>query len=182
MSAQVPVKPSLAGMTGSEFAAWRGFLRAHAAVVRALDAEMQAAHRLPLTEFEVLLRLSNQPGHRMRLSDLAGSVLLSLSGMSRMVGRLEQAGLVVREPCPGDRRAANAVLTGAGLALAREARVTHLAGVRQHFLRHFSEEDLDTLADLWRRLLGEAHPPEDARSGGAAGDEGWPGGSGCDDR
>ncbi len=181
MSRQAPVKSPLAGMTKSEFAAWGGFLRAHAAVVRALDAEMQAAHRLPLTEFEVLLRLSNHPGHRMRLSDLAGSVLLSLSGMSRMVGRLEQAGLVAREPCQEDRRAANAVLTEAGLALVREARATHLAGVHTHFLRHFSEEELEALAGLWRRLLGEEHPPANARTGGAAADEGGPGGSGCDE-
>lgn len=181
MNAQVPVKPSLTGMTRSEFSAWGGFLRAHAAVVRVLDAEMQAAHRLPLTEFEVLLRLSNHPDHRMRLSDLASSVLLSLSGMSRLVGRLEQAGFVVREPCQEDRRAANAVLTQAGLDLAREARATHLAGVRDHFLRHFSEKELHTLAGLWQRLLSEENPHTDDRTGGAAPDEERPGGSGFDE-
>lgn len=107
-------------LSAGEFAAWGGFLRVHATVVRALDAELRAAHQLPLTEFEVLLWLSHRPEHRMRMAELADSVLLSLSGMSRLVERLERRGYVQRETSPEDRRGAYAVLTHEGLVLVRE--------------------------------------------------------------
>src|SRR6266511_1794051 len=135
---QAPVKPPVAGLATAEFAAWTGFLRAHAALVRALDAELRAAHRLPLTEYEVLVWLSVQPGRRMRMSAIAGSMVLSQGGATRLVERLERQGLVRREPCLEDRRGAYAVLTEDGLTILRAARRTHLAGVRDHFLRHFS--------------------------------------------
>jgi DNA-binding Lrp family transcriptional regulator len=106
------------------------------------------------------------------MSELAESVLLSLSGVSRLVERLERRGLVTREPCPEDRRGAFAVLTSDGLALVRQARATHWAGIRERFLRHFSGEDLEQLATYWARVLEEdplleidAHPDV---GGGAA--------------
>lgn len=142
-------------LSAAEFAAWGGFLRVHATLVRALDAELRAAHQLPLTEFEVLLWLSHRPEHRMRMAELADSVLLSLSGMSRLVERLERRGYVQRETSPEDRRGAYAVLTQEGLALVREARGTHWAGIRERFLRHFTDEELEGLAIYWSRLLGE---------------------------
>lgn len=135
--------------------AWGGFLRAHAALVRALDAEMRAAHGIAVTEFEVLLRLANRPGRRMRMADLADTALLSLSGVTRLVERLERAGLVAREPCQEDRRGSYAVLTGPGLELARMARETHRAGVERLFLRHFSQDELDELGGYWRRVLDD---------------------------
>lgn len=160
MSTQGPVKPLGNRLAGTEFAAWGGFLRVHATLARALDAELQAAHRLPLTDFEVLLWLANSPEQRLRLSELASSVLLSLSGVSRLVTRLAQQGLVRREPCPEDRRGAYVVLTDAGLSRMREARATHVAGIRARFLRHFSAPDLEVLASFWARLLPEEPVPE----------------------
>jgi DNA-binding MarR family transcriptional regulator len=155
---QAPVKPPFAGLATAEFAAWTGFLRVHAALVRVLDNELRAAHRLRLTEYEVLLRLADQPGRRMRMSAIAGSMVLSQGGTTRLVERLERRGLVRREPCPEDRRGAYAVLTEDGEAVLRAARRTHLAGVRDHFLRHLSAEEMDTIAAAWARLLGTGRP------------------------
>jgi DNA-binding MarR family transcriptional regulator len=137
-----------------EFAAWGGFLQAHAAIARGLDADLRAAHNLPLSEFEVLLWLANRPCGRMRMSALADSVLLSPSGVSRAVERLEARGLVRRDRCAEDRRGAFAVLTEAGTALVREASVTHAAGIRERFLNRLTAEERRTLAGIWQRLIG----------------------------
>ena len=139
-------------LTDREIAAWRGFLRVHAALLRELDRELEAAHGLPLTHYEVLLHLWNAPDERLRMSDLAESVLLSQSGITRLVDRLEKAGLVVREPCPGDRRVLYARLTDVGRARLVEARPTHLAGVRARFVDHFDEPELAQLTAAWERL------------------------------
>jgi DNA-binding MarR family transcriptional regulator len=135
-----------------EFAAWGGFLRAHAELVRSLDRELEAAHGLPLTQYEVLLRLEAAPEHRLRMSELARSVLLSQSGITRLVDRLEARGLVERAPCAEDRRVLWAQLTAEGLTRLEEARPTHLAGVRTRFLDHFDDGELRALGEAWERL------------------------------
>ena len=135
-----------------ELAAWRGFLRTHAALVKALDAELVAAHELPLSSYEVLLHLDNATEERMRMSELADSVLLSRSGVTRLVDRLVAEGLIERAACATDRRGWFAALTDPGRARLREARPTHLAGVRKLFLRRFSELELDELAGFWERV------------------------------
>ena len=140
------------GLTEQELAAWRGFLRVHAALVRDLDRELEESHGLPLTHYEVLLHLANAPDDRLRMSDLAGSVLLSQSGVTRLVDRMEKAGLVAREPCPEDRRVLYARLTEAGKSRLADARPTHLAGVRARFLDHFEPPELVELAAAWERL------------------------------
>ena len=155
MIKQGVVKDGLERFAPGEGMAWGGFLRAHATLIRRLDAELQAVHGLPLLSYEVLLHLHWAPGRRMRMSDLAESVVLSLSGVSRLVDRLVQEGLVSREKACEDRRGNYAVLTESGLGRLREAHATHLAGVRRYFLRHFSEPELATLGNFWSRLL---HP------------------------
>jgi DNA-binding MarR family transcriptional regulator len=135
-----------------ELAAWRGFIRVHASLLRDLDRELEEAHGLPLTHYEVLLHLANAPDGRLRMSDLASSVLLSQSGVSRLVDRLERVGQVVRQPCPEDRRVLYAQLTDAGRTRLAEARPTHLAGVRARFLAHFDDAELDDLAEAWERV------------------------------
>lgn len=139
-------------LSAPELAAWRGFLRVHAALVRELDRELEATHGLPLSHYEVLLHLEAAPGNRLRMSELATSVLLSQSGITRLVDRLERDGLVVREACPSDRRGLLARLTDEGLRRLREARPTHLAGIRARFLDRITDEDLRDLADLWERV------------------------------
>lgn len=141
-----------------EFAAWEGFLRAHATLVRELDRELEGAHGLPLTQYEVLLYLERAPGHRLRMSELARSVLLSQSGVTRLVDRLEARGLVVRAPCADDRRVLWAQMTDEGARRLAEARPTHLAGIRARFVDHFDAEELEALAGAWRRLLPGPEP------------------------
>ena len=136
-----------------ELGAWRGLLRVHSALVKALDAELLAAHSLPLTSYEVLINLQAAPGRRRRMAELADGVLLSRSGMTRLVDRLERDGLLERDACTDDGRGTFAVLTDKGEALLDEARRTHLAGVRDRFLQHFDDDELEVLAGFWERVL-----------------------------
>ena len=137
----------------TELAAWRGLLRAHGALVHDLDAELRAAHDVSLHEYEVLLVLGEAPENRMRMSDLATAILLSQSGLTRLVDRLVQAGSVERTRCEADRRGLNAELTAAGRVRLEQARPTHLAGVRNRFLDRFDEAELGALAGFWERVL-----------------------------
>ncbi len=139
-------------LTPTELAAWRGLLRSHAALVRDLDAELNARHDLSLHEYEVLLTLADASDGRMRMSELASAVVLSQSGLTRLVDRLVRDGSVARVRCEGDRRGQNAELTDAGRRRYLEARVTHLAGVRSRFLDHFDEAELRSLSGFWERV------------------------------
>jgi DNA-binding MarR family transcriptional regulator len=139
-------------LSQEELAAWAGFLRAHAAVTRELDAELSASHDLPLSSYEVLLFLQSAPEGMMRMSELAETVLLSRSGLTRLVDRLEGVGLLERRQCSSDGRGYHAAITTAGRRAFREARETHLAGVRRRFLRHLSTEELRRLAAVWERI------------------------------
>jgi DNA-binding MarR family transcriptional regulator len=140
-------------LTAAELGAWRGMLRVHTALVKALDAELTAAHDLPLSSYEVLITLDSAPNRKRRMAELADSTLLSRSGMTRLVDRLEDKGLLERDTCTDDGRGCFAVLTEKGAALLLDARPTHLDGVRERFLAHFSEDELVVLGDLWERVL-----------------------------
>jgi DNA-binding MarR family transcriptional regulator len=136
-----------------ELAAWRGLLRVHSALVKALDAELLAEHELPLTSYEVLINLQAAPERRRRMAELAEGVLLSRSGMTRLVDRLERDGLIERDACTEDGRGMFAVLTDKGEELLSQARRTHLDGVRERFLQHFAPDELEQLASGWNRVL-----------------------------
>ncbi len=140
-------------LSARELGAWRGLLRVHACLVKALDAELEQTHRLQLTSYEVLLYLDGAPEGRMRMCDLAESVLLSRSGLTRLIDRLEREGLVARHSCQQDARGAYAGLTEAGHVKLAAVRPTHLAGVRAHFLALFGEAEMDQLAGYWERVL-----------------------------
>ena len=140
-------------LSGAELAAWRGFLRVHAALFKQLDAELQDEHRLPLSSYEVLLTLATAPGGEMRMSEIADSVLLSRSGLTRLVDRLERDGLIERRDCATDKRGANAAITEEGRRRFDAARRTHLDGVRSRFLDRLEEGDMRRLAELWERVL-----------------------------
>ena len=139
-------------LTLAELSAWRGLLRAHACLAKRLDAELECAHHLPMTSYEVLQHLQESTGERMRMCDLAEQAQISRSGLTRMVDRLEREGLLSRCSCQHDARGAYACLTDAGRERVEEARVTHLAVVREQFLSHFSEAELSTLAQMWQRI------------------------------
>jgi DNA-binding MarR family transcriptional regulator len=140
-------------LTAAELAAWRGFLRVHAALAKQLDSELDQAHKLPLTSYEVLINLQAAAGRRLRMAELAERTLLSRSGMTRLVDRLEREGLLERDTCPSDARGCFAVLTDAGDEVLRRARPTHLEGVRELFLRHLDDDDFARLGALWERML-----------------------------
>jgi DNA-binding MarR family transcriptional regulator len=140
-------------LSPTEQRAWRGLLKVHTLMVRRLDAQLEAEHDLPLSSYEVLRFLADADECRMRMHDIASSVLLSRSGLTRLVDRLERDGLVERVTCPHDARGAFAVLTDAGRDRLAAARSTHLAAVREAFLAHFDESELQSLGDLWERIL-----------------------------
>ena len=135
-----------------ELAAWRGMLRAHAELVRELDAELAREHDMPLSSYEVLLFLNDSSEGRMRMSELADSVLLSRSGLTRLVDRLEREGLLRRERCESDARGFFAEITPEGRRAFAIARRTHLDGVRRLFLSRFSRDELRTLGGMWQKL------------------------------
>jgi DNA-binding MarR family transcriptional regulator len=136
----------------AELGAWRGLLRVHSRLTKALDADLVREHGIPLSEYEVLLFLADAPDGRMRMSELADGVLLSRSGLTRLVDRMERDGLLQRERPEDDARGFNAIITDSGRELFQRARRTHLDGVRELFLDHLSAEELRTLAELWERV------------------------------
>lgn len=134
-------------------AAWLVLLRAHGALVEALERRLELERSLPLPWYEVLFLLGHAPGRKLRMQELARSVLLSKSGLSRLVDRMEGSGLLVRETCLSDRRGTYAVLTGKGRALLRRAMPVFLGGIEEHFGRLLSEGEVRTLRTLMGKLL-----------------------------
>lgn len=132
--------------------AWRSFLTAHARITRRLDEELQAAHGLSLAEYDALLQIAHAPGRRVRMNVLAERVILSRSGITRLVDRLEAAGSVERMACSTDARGQEAVLTEFGLDRLRSAATTHLDGVRRYFLDRLDTADLAGLEASLRRV------------------------------
>ena len=127
-------------------------LRAHAELTRALDADLVREHDLPLSSYEVLLFLADSPSGRMRMSELADRVLLSRSGLTRLVDRMERDGLLRREQCEEDARGLFASITDEGRELFDRARKTHLDGVRELFLNRLSREEQRALAAIWAKV------------------------------
>jgi DNA-binding MarR family transcriptional regulator len=158
------------GLTRPERAVWSALLKAHDTLVRGLDADMRHAHGLTLGDFEILSLLNHEPCQPLRMAALAGSALLSPSGLSRAVERLEARKLVRRDRCPDDRRGTLALLTESGASMLEAARSTHARAVRRRFLRRLTPEELAVLSlALQSVLAGEG----DARhsAGSSAGDE-----------
>lgn len=139
-------------LTAPQATAWLGLLATHHAIYHQLDAMLRASHQLGLSSYEVLVRLARAPARRLRMSELAALTPLTLSGISRMVDRLERDGLVKREACANDGRVSCATLTSAGATLLQAAHQTYIAGVHRLFLDHFSEQELEVLGACWQRL------------------------------
>lgn len=136
--------------------AWRTFLLAHARVVRELERELQSEERLALTDYDVLVQLAAAGERRLRMSELADRLLLSRSGATRLVDRLESEGLVERASCESDRRGQWASLTDAGYQRLRQASPTHLRGVAAHFLDRLSAQELAELERMLGRIVEPA--------------------------
>jgi DNA-binding MarR family transcriptional regulator len=129
-------------------------VRAHSAVTRLLSAQLQVEHGLTINAYEALLRLSRAEGDRMRRIDLAESLLLTASGITRLLDGLERAGYVANETCDTDRRVSYPVLTDAGRAKLLEAQDSHIASVRALLGERYSDEELTQLIALLDRLPG----------------------------
>jgi DNA-binding MarR family transcriptional regulator len=132
--------------------AWRAFVNAHAAAIDRIERELAGAGQISLAWYDVLVALWEAPEHRLRLNELARAVVLSRSGLTRLVDRLEAAELLRREPCPGDRRGAYAVLTPAGRAAQLAAWPTYAQGIETHFARHLSDAEAESLATALERV------------------------------
>ena len=151
--------------------AWVAFLTAHARVVPEVSDALEAACGVPLSWFDVLHQLRRSPGGRRRMHELAAAVLLSKSGLTRLVDRIEEAGLVARAAVPGDRRSLHVELTPAGRRLALQARDVVRGLVDERFAARLSGEELATLRDALGRVaraVADRHPPASAENGHAA--------------
>ncbi len=135
--------------------AWRSLLRAHAALLETMARELEEERQLPLTWYEVLLRLNGAPDRRLRMSDLARSVLLSRSGLTRVVDKMVEVGLVARVSCATDRRGFFAALTPAGRARLRGAAPVHLRGIDQHFGARLSDEEAKAIGAALGRVADD---------------------------
>jgi DNA-binding MarR family transcriptional regulator len=136
-----------------EFDAWRGLIRLREAVMREIDRRLRHEGLISLADYGVLITLVTAPGMRLRMSDLGTQRMLTPSGITRVVVRLEKQGLVRREPDPADGRAAFAALTRAGLETLRRAQVVHHATVRELYLGRLTHHELDRLARLLEKAL-----------------------------
>jgi len=139
----------------AQLGAWRLFLRAHSQITRRLEADLLAEQGIPLASYDVLLQLAEAPERRLKMTELADRVMLSRSGLTRLVDRLSADGLVERASCPGDARVTYAVLTDAGLDRLRTAAPTHLRGVAEYVTDRLSDDELAQLHQLMAKLLTE---------------------------
>jgi DNA-binding MarR family transcriptional regulator len=139
--------------------AFVALVKAHATVTRHLNAQLVADHGLTVSDYEVLLRLVRAPDRRLRRVDLAEQVLLTPSGITRLLDGLERHGWVGRASCETDRRVVYAVLTDAGLEKLRDARVSHVAQIEEHFARRLGRDELASLVHLLERLGDTSEQP-----------------------
>ena len=135
------------------------FLRAHAAITRELSARLEAAHGLTLSDYDVLVQLYHAPEQALRRVDLARTVLLTASGITRLLDGLERGGWVEKKACSTDARVSYAKLTPAGAAKFEEASASHRADIHELFGSNFSASERKQLGELLGRLpLAETSP------------------------
>jgi DNA-binding MarR family transcriptional regulator len=151
-----------------EMSAWHSMLRAHASVVRRLEAELLAEHGLSLPAYEVLSHLSDVPDRSLRMTELSEAALLSPSGVTRLVDKLQRDGLVRRRRCAADARVIYCELTDAGMARLVTAYPTHLRGVREHMVDKLDRDDLRGVADSMAKLADPTACAEDTESEAAS--------------
>jgi DNA-binding MarR family transcriptional regulator len=144
-------------------AAWMALLDAHSRLTSRLESDLESSHGLSLAQYEVLYRLRDAPGQRLRLNELTWHARMTKSGVSRLVDRMQSGGLLRTERCPSDRRGAFAVLTAEGDALFQRAAALHLRGVQDHFGRHLDDGEAAALQMALERVR-DALPGPGARA------------------
>jgi len=145
-------------LDAEEWRAWRNFIAGQALLIGRLGRELQDDHQLAFADYEILVRLSEQPDHRMRMSVLAEDVVASKSRLSHQVARLEEEELVRREVCDSDGRGVFAVLTETGFSRLQAAAPDHLRGVREHFVDLLNDHERRVIGAVFERLVGKLRP------------------------
>lgn len=145
-------------LDNEEMQVWRALLGVGTRVLSKLDDDLVAEYNLRVADYEVLVLLSEAPAGRLRMSELAGAVFLSPSGLTRRVDHLANGGLVVREQCPSDRRGSFAVLTAAGMRALEQAAPTHVEGVRRYVFDRMNRDELCVLANVLQAILQASDP------------------------
>lgn len=141
-------------LSGTTLDAWQRMLRAHGVIARVLDAELQAAHGMTLSDYDVLVNLRDADDASLRMSELSRRALLTRSGMTRLIQGLERSGFVKRSACESDARVSYAAITDSGRELLAEARATHHAGIRRVFADHLTDEEIAAFADTLAKIPG----------------------------
>jgi DNA-binding MarR family transcriptional regulator len=147
-------------ITPAQVNAWRLFITAHATLIEQIDRELSAAGCVPLQWYDILVELYEAPDHRLRMAELARRAILSRSSLTHLADRLEHEGLLTRARVDTDRRGAYAVLTEQGDQAFRRAWPIYARGIAQHFIRHLTDEEIQTLTDVFQRLLLPTTPAE----------------------
>ena len=142
------------------FVVWTMLLETHSVLLDLLESELDEVGGLPLTWYDVLVQLEMSPEHRLTMKQLSRSVLLSKSGITRLVDRMERAGVIERSPCPSDRRVVYAKVTEEGRALFKKASPVHLRGVERHFSRHLDADEARVMRTALSKVLDAAHSLE----------------------
>jgi DNA-binding MarR family transcriptional regulator len=145
-------------LSEAELRAWQALLHAHHDLTRTLDAELREEHGISLGSYDVLLRLARAPGRSLNMTELAARVMMSPSGLTRLVDQLVEEGLVQRERVDRDARVVRALLTDRGRQTIRQAARTHLRGVREHFTGRLTENQLRNLASALETITGPHEP------------------------
>jgi DNA-binding MarR family transcriptional regulator len=140
-------------LSEQHLAAWRAFLKAHAIIIDRIDHDLVAAERLPLSSYDVLIELYEAPERRLRMHELAQRVVLSRSGLTRLVDRLEAEGLLTRDRCGTDRRGAYAVITEQGVAALRRAWPVYKRGIAEYFAQWLTPEEAQVLESALERVV-----------------------------
>ena len=163
MDSGTPRRRLPGGLEPAGLDAWRAFLTSYRTVLDRIERDLAAGDLLPLTWYDVLLELNAAPDRRLRQRDLARTVVLTRSGISRLIDRLEAAGLVRSEPNPRDRRGGLIVLTPAGREALRRTWPAYARAIQQHFARHLTAEEARTLAAALERVRAAAADGDAAR-------------------
>ena len=140
-----------------EMGAWESVITTVGSLLKIFEQELQTAEGLPLAWYDVLIQLSGAPEGQLRMQALAGNVILSRSGLTRLIDRMESAGLVRRESCEEDRRGYYAILTGQGRQVFEQAKPIHEKGIHEHFTRHLDESDLQAVAAAFAKVRRANH-------------------------
>ena len=144
-------------ISDQKLAAWRTFLAAYGTTMRALEHEMLEDQGISLTWYEILARLDAAPEGLMQMKDLAECILLSRSGLTRLIDRMAAEGLVDRLPCPEDRRGTYAAITDEGRNSLRRAMPSHIRSIDEHFLRYLDVFDVQALQRVLKKVLDAEH-------------------------